>query len=154
MHRERAREYGLVRTCTDLYGLVRTLLRRRLRRAGSTGLCGGYALRKFQSAGRNCWAEHPCAFSNTRGEALRCRARRGLGRESLHSGAATAQKIFCAAEWHRALSRLLTARGGEEASASNLKKPHCVPQASIQHPGEKGEGDTGKSEVSPRAPCA
>ena len=32
-----------------MYGLVRTLLRRRLRRASGTGLCGGYALRKFQS---------------------------------------------------------------------------------------------------------
>ena len=29
-------------------------------------------------------AELPCANSNTRGEALRCRARRGLGRVSLH----------------------------------------------------------------------
>ena len=66
--------------------------------------------------------EFPCAISNTRGEALRCRARRGLGRESLHSGAATAPKILGAAEWHRALSRLLAARGGEEASASNRKE--------------------------------
>ena len=40
MHRVRAREYGLVRTCTDLYGLVRTM---------GTGLCGGCALRKFKS---------------------------------------------------------------------------------------------------------
>ena len=106
--------------------------------------------RSFQST----WlavAEHPCAFSSTRGEALRCRARRGLGRESLNSGAATAPKILGAAEWHRALSRPTAA--GDGASASNLKKPHCVPQASIQHTGEKGVHG-GKSEVSPRAPCA
>ena len=165
-----------IRTCTDLYGLVRTLLRRRLRRASGTGLCGGYALRKFQ----NTWlagAEHSCAFSNTRGEALRCRARRGRvapagmlryfhfvsvpgllrrakrRREAREGASPTADHMAAAPCRHRALSRLLTA-AGDGASASNLKKPHCVPQASIQHTGEKGEGDTGKSKVSPRAPCA
>ena len=89
--------------------------------------------------------------SNTRGEALRCRAKR---RQEAREGASpTADHMAAAPCRHRALSRLLTARGGEEASASNLKKPHCVPQAFLQHTGERG-AHGGKSEVSPRAPCA
>ena len=51
VHRVRAREYGFVRTCTDLYGLVRTLLRRRLRRADGTWCSGCHALWNFDSTG-------------------------------------------------------------------------------------------------------
>ena len=36
---------------------------------------------------------------------------------------------------------------------SGTMPPHCVPQAILQHPGERG-AHGGKSEVSPRAPCA
>ena len=129
-----------IRTGTDLYGLVRTR---------GTGLCGGYALRKFQSAGHRSRAEHPCAFSSTRGEALRCRAKR---RQEAREGASpTADHMAAAPCRHRALSRPTAA--GDGASASNLKKPHCVPQAFLQHTGRKG-GTRGKSEVSPRVPCA
>ena len=110
-----------------------------------------HALRKFHST----WlaeAEHPCAFSNTRGEALRCRARRGLGRESLHSGAATAPKILGAAEWHRALSRLLTARGGEEASASNRKEAALRAAGLHTAHGAKGRYTGGKVRFPPVRP--
>ena len=72
-------------------------------------------------------------------------------REGIAANAATSQKIFCDAEWHRAFKppRCRRRRG----ERGNLKNVYRVPQASIQHTGERG-AHGGKSEVSPRAPCA
>ena len=60
-----------IRTCTDLYGLVRTLLRRRLRRAGGTWCSVCHALWNFDStglcvllAGRALCAKHRVGAKN------------------------------------------------------------------------------------------
>ena len=47
---------------TDGYGKVRT------NTDWGTGGSESHVLRKFHSTWRSCWAEHSCAFSNTRGE--------------------------------------------------------------------------------------
>ncbi len=87
--------YGLVRTCTDPPSPEASEGKQH---RAMWGLCAP----EIQKRRAQKWGRTSLCFSNTRGEALRCRARRGLGRESLHRGAATAPKILGAAEWHRA----------------------------------------------------
>ena len=80
-----------------------------------------------------------------------CHAGAKRRREAREPVRATADHMAAAPCRHRALSR--PTAEGDGASASNRKEPHCVPQAFLQHTGEKGVHG-GKSKVSPRAPCA
>ena len=94
-------------------------------------------------------AELPCANSNTRGEALRCRARRGrvapaVVQRHLHFVSVPGLSRRSRAEAGGSRGRKPDSR----PHGSGTMPPHCVPQASVQHTGEKGVHG-GKSKVSP-----
>ena len=72
-------------------------------------------------------------------------------REGIATNAATSQKIFCDAEWHRAFKppRCRRRRG----ERGNFKNALRAAGLHITHGSERG-AHGGKSEVSPRAPSA